>query len=164
MDQSLTRCRKTQLRRESEILKQFLYIREEKRNSLFIGLVLRGETEITKIIFQFRGGKGNLNCFHNDNKTRLVKLFLSARGKGHEILQGERDMKFWFSRVREKIWIISPRDFHEIEPLDSVWVGHLYCEPPTGGITIITIVRAKVLLTLVCSTVHFRHSCHSCTF
>ena len=102
---------------------------------------------------QFRGGKRNLNCFQNDNKTRLVKLSLSARGKGHEILQGERDMKFWFSRVREKIWIISPRDFHGIELLDSVWVGHLCCESPTGGITIITIVRAKVLLTLVCSTV-----------
>ena len=155
---------KNPTRRESEILKQFLYIREEKGNSLFMGLVLRGETEIMKNYFPISRGEENLNCFHNDNKTRLVKLFLSARGKGHEILQGERDMKFWFSRVREKIWIISPRDFHGIEPLDSVWVGHLCCEPPTGGITIITIVRAKVLLTLVCSTVHFRHSCHSCTF
>ena len=152
-------------------------IETRKWNSKTISLHSRGEKELLihwsrlerrnrnyENYFPISRGEGNLNCFQNDNKTRLVKLSLSARGKGHEILQGERDMKFWFSRVREKIWIISPRDFHGIEPLDSVWVGHLCCEPPTGGITIITIVRAKVLLTLVCSTVHFRHSCHSCTF
>ena len=152
-------------RRESEILKQFLYIREEKRNSLFIGLVLRGKTEITKkIIFQFRGGKRNLNCFQNDNKTRLVKLSLSAIfvwpsvriGSGTSLVSRE-EKGTWNFASREwerKFSIISLRDFHEIEPLDSVWVGHLYCEPPTGGITIITIVLAKVLLALVCSTVH----------
>ena len=103
---------KNPTRRESEILKQFLYIREEKRNSLFIGLVLRGETEITKIIFQFRGGKRNLNCFQNDNKTRLVKTFpfcnLCLTQCQDEVRnqscksRGERDMKFSFSRVREK--------------------------------------------------------------
>ena len=109
----MTRCRKTQSRRESEILKTIsLHSRGEKELLIQWSRLEGRNRNYERNLSQFRGGKRNLNCFQNDNKTRLVKTFpfcnLCLTQCQDEVRnqscmsRGERDMKFSFSRVREK--------------------------------------------------------------
>jgi len=82
-EQSLTRCKKAQSRREREIQKQFLHIREEKEKSEFLCLVSRGEREISNFLAQFR-----------EQKEKPEFIFPVSRG--------EREISNSFAQFREE--------------------------------------------------------------